>query len=384
MSTARSELVLTNAAIVTRDDCFRGSVVIADGKIAAIDPAPAAAPGAVDLEGDYLIPGLVELHTDGMERHFAPRPGVNWPRQGAMLAHDAQMASWGVTTVLDAVALGDINEKSPRVTLLRDMCEAVRAITDGGLARAEHFLHLRCELTFEHVVENFAEFSRDSRVRLASLMDHTPGQRQFVDIDKYRVYYQGKYHLSSTEIDRFMERQRAAHERFAAQHRRSILEICHARGLALASHDDATTEHVAEAAASGMVIAEFPTTFAAAEAAHAHGLKILMGGPNIVLGGSHSGNISAAALAERGLLDVVASDYVPSSLLQSAFVLADGDFGLTLADAVAMVSATPAHLVGLDDRGEIALGRRADPVRVKATPAGPVTRAVWREGARIA
>jgi alpha-D-ribose 1-methylphosphonate 5-triphosphate diphosphatase len=382
--TCVSDLVLANAQIVTRDDCFRGSVVVTNGRIAAVAAGTTRVAGAIDLDGDFLIPGLVELHTDGMERHFAPRPGVSWPRQGAILAHDAQLAAWGITTVLDAIAVGDINEESPRVTMLHDMFEAVRAVTADGLARAEHFLHLRCELTFEHVVENFAAFAGDPRVRLVSLMDHTPGQRQFIDIDKYRVYYRGKYHLSESEIDRFIARQRGAHERFAAGHRRAILELCQARGLALASHDDATPAHIAEAAEAGVVVAEFPTTLEAASAARAHDLKVLMGGPNIVLGGSHSGNVSAAELARRGLLDVVASDYVPSSLLQSAFILAHGDFGLSLAEAVAKVSATPARLVGLDDRGEIREGLRADLAWVKQTASGPVTRAVWREGRRVA
>jgi alpha-D-ribose 1-methylphosphonate 5-triphosphate diphosphatase len=384
MTTGSSELVLTNARVVTADDCFAGTVAVAAGSISTVERGRSNLAGVVDLEGDYLIPGLVELHTDGMERHFVPRPGVTWPRQSAILAHDAQLAASGITTVLDAVAVGDVHENSPRVTMLEDMCQAINAVSASGLARAEHFLHLRCELTFPRVVENFAQLSRDGLVRLVSIMDHTPGQRQFVDIGKYRVYYQGKYHLSDREIDAFITRQRAAHEEFAARHRSAILELCRARRFPLASHDDATVAHVDEAVAAGAVIAEFPTTIEAAEAAHRHDLKVLMGGPNLVLGGSHSGNISAAELAQRGLLDIVSSDYVPSSLLHSAFALAERAIGLPLPEAIAKVSKTPARLVGLDDRGAIAPGERADLIWVKRTPAGPVTRAVWREGRRIA
>jgi alpha-D-ribose 1-methylphosphonate 5-triphosphate diphosphatase len=378
------ELILANARIVTREACFPGSLSVRDGVIAAVEEGRATPRGAVDLEGDYLIPGLVELHTDNVERHFMPRPSVRWPSQSAILAHDAQVAVSGITTVFDAVALGDIFPDSPRNFLLRDMVDAVRAAAESGLTRAEHFLHLRCELTYVGVVEAFAELAADPRVRLVSIMDHTPGQRQFVDVERYKDYFRGKYRMAEAEIDRFIETQNANSARFARSHRASILAICRDRRFTLASHDDATAEHVAEAVACGAAIAEFPTTIEAAAAARAHGLAILMGGPNIVLGGSQSGNISALTLAERGLLDVVSSDYVPMSLLQSAFQLAKGGHGLTLPEAVAKVSATPARLVGLEDRGEIALGRHADLVWVKDSPAGPVARAVWRRGRRVA
>lgn len=380
----KADLVLTNARVVTRDRCFPGTVIVKGNRIVAVEKGRTRIAGALDLEGDYLIPGLVELHTDNVERHFMPRPGVRWPRQSAILAHDAQIATAGITTVFDAMALGDINENSPRVLFLRDMTEAVRSVCQSGTTRAEHFLHLRCEVTFPGVVETFVELSDDPLVRLVSIMDHTPGQRQFVDVEKYKVYYRGKYHLSEREIDDFIARQRGYHERFAREHRDAILTICGEKNFPLASHDDATPAHVGEAVEAGMVIAEFPTTVAAAEAAREHGLAILMGGPNLVMGGSHSGNISALMLAERGLLDIVSSDYVPMSLLQSAFLLAKQGCGIDLPEAIAKVSANPAKLVGLEDRGEIALDKRADMAWVKDTSAGPVTRAVWRESRRIA
>ena len=378
------ELVLTNARIVTPDACVDGTVVVRAGEIAAVEPGVSTAAAALDLGGDYLIPGLVELHTDNLEPHFAPRPGVRWPGRSAMLAHDAQVAASAITTVLDAVALGDISPDSPRVALLRQMVEAVRTASAEGVTRAEHFLHLRCELSYESVVDAFAAVLPGPLVRLVSLMDHTPGQRQFVDEAKYRLYYQGKYHMSDADIDRFVARQRRAHERFAPRHRTAITAICRERGVPLASHDDATPAHAAEAAASGMVLAEFPTTEAAARAARGHRIAVMVGGPNMVTGGSHSGNISARDLAARGLVDVVSSDYVPISLLHSAFLLAGAEIGLTLPAAIACVSQTPARLVGLDDRGAIAPGKRADFAWVAASDAGPVVRQVWRAGARIA
>lgn len=378
-----AELVLTNARIVTREACVHGTVVVRGGEIAAVEPETSMAAGALDLGGDYLIPGLVELHTDNLEPHFQPRPGVRWPARSAMLAHDAQVAASGITTVLDAVALGDISPDSPRVALLRQMVEAVRHANADGITRAEHFLHLRCELSYEGVMDAFTAVLPGPLVRLVSLMDHTPGQRQFVDEGQYRLYYQGKYHMSDSDIDRFIARQRQAHERFSARHRGAITAICQERGTPLASHDDATPEHAAEAAEAGIVLAEFPTTEAAARAARRHGIAVMVGGPNMVTGGSHSGNISARDLAAGRLIDVVSSDYVPISLLHSAFLLAGPEIGMKLPDAIACVSDTPARLVGLDDRGAIVPDKRADLAWVTAGEAGPLVRQVWRAGARI-
>ncbi|MSP67657.1 MAG: hypothetical protein EXQ96_06095 [Alphaproteobacteria bacterium] len=164
----------------------------------------------------------------------------------------------------------------------------------------------------------------------------------------------------------------------------TIVTAYRARGLPLASHDDATLDHVDQAAADGMVIAEFPTTEAAARASHGHGLAVLMGAPNVVRGGSHSGNIGASTLAGAGLLDILSSDYVPASLLMAACQLAREAPGWALPAAIAAVTAAPAAAVGLDERGEIALERRADLVRVDHRHGTPIVRTVWREGRRIA
>jgi alpha-D-ribose 1-methylphosphonate 5-triphosphate diphosphatase len=214
-------------------------------------------------------------------------------------------------------------------------------------------------------------------------MDHTPGQRQFVDLTKYREYYQGKYGLSGAEIEAAMERQRDAHERHAGANRRRVVDLCRDRGIPLASHDDATPEHVAESLADGVALAEFPTTVAAARAAHGHGIAVLMGAPNLVRGGSHSGNVSARTLAEAGMLDILSSDYVPFSLLHAAFALARHLPHTGLPAAVATVTANPACAVGLDDRGSIAPGKRADLLRVRDADDAVLVRAVWRGGARV-
>lgn len=379
-----TELAITNARIVGRDAVLdTGSLLASDGVIADVDRGGLPVTGAVDFGGDYLLPGLVELHTDNLEKHFAPRPGVRWPGKLAVISHDAQIAAAGITTVLDAIAVGDVRDGAVRMEILRDMIAAIEASQKDGMLRAEHLLHLRCEVSFASLMELVEPMSNLSWLKLVSVMDHTPGQRQFVNPDKYRQYYQGKFGLSDEAMDRFMADQIAAAEAHGARNRRALVDLCRAKGLPLASHDDATAGHVAEAADDGMVVAEFPTTSEAADLSRRHGMKVMMGGPNLVRGGSHSGNISARALAEQGQLDIVSSDYVPSSMIQSVFLLPQQVPGIDLSRAVAMAATNPAEAVGLTDRGSLETGKRADMIRVSLIDGTPVVRAVWRAGQRV-
>ena len=378
-----SELVLANARVVTRDEAFLGAVRVDGGRVAEVDTTPGARRGSTDCEGDWLIPGLVELHTDVLERHAFPRPGVRWPEDAAVVAYDGQLAAAGITTSFDSLAVGYVIDTGQRPRDPRPLAEAIGRTQARGLLRAEHFLHVRCEVSTAGVVADFEPFADDPLVCLVSLMDHTPGQRQFVSLDKYREYYQGKYGLSDAQMTALIQARVADQQRYAAHHRAEITRRCRARGLTLVSHDDATIAHVEEAAKVGTAIAEFPTTLEAAHAARAYGLAILAGAPNVVCGGSHSGNVAALELARHGLLDILSSDYVPAALLHAA-VLLHTRLGLSLPAAIATVSATPAERAGLDDRGEIAPGRRGDLVRVRVVDGLPVVRAVWRQGHRIA
>jgi len=376
------ERIIANARMVLRDEVIHGSLKLARGRIAAIDSGNTAAKGAEDWDGHWLLPGLVELHTDNLEKHFSPRPGVHWPGLPAVLAHDAQVAAAGITTVFDSLAIGEVKPGGIRAGQLQGMLEAINTARERRLLRAEHLLHLRCELSTEGIAELFDTLAADPRLRLVSLMDHTPGQRQFVELAKYREYYQGKYGLNDEEMAAFTARQIENQEKFSAANRDAIVSRCRERMLPLASHDDATPEHVAEAAADGVTMSEFPTTVAAARAAQQRGISVLMGAPNMVRGGSHSGNISAHELACAGFLDCLSSDYVPSSLLHAAFLL-QRDAGWTLPRAVTSVSATPAALAALPDRGEIRIGLRADVIRVQESHGIPVVHEVLREGRRI-
>ncbi|MBZ9748439.1 alpha-D-ribose 1-methylphosphonate 5-triphosphate diphosphatase [Mesorhizobium sp. CO1-1-7] len=377
-----AETVLSNARIVLADEIVEGSLVLRDGLIAGID-GDAARTGE-DMGGDFIIPGLVELHTDHLEGHYAPRPKVRWNPIAAVLAHDAQVATAGITTVLDALRVGMDEDADLTLDDIRKLADAIEDSVARDRLRADHFLHLRCEVSAPDCLDAFANFDGDERVKLASLMDHAPGQRQFVNLETYAYYYQRKLKLSDRDFQKFCEKRMDESARNSGPNRVFIAAACQERGIVLASHDDATSAHVDEAIEQGVRVAEFPTTEEAARASKAAGLGVLMGAPNVMRGASHSGNVSARTLASDGLLDILSSDYIPFSLIQSAFFLGDMVEGISLPQAVAMVSKNPAQAVGLDDRGVIEQGRRADLVRVRVDDHVPVVRTVWRQGRRVA
>lgn len=380
-----SEMTLRNARVVLDDEIVCGSVTMRDGLIAGIDVGSSDV--GDDMEGDYLIPGLVELHTDHLESHYAPRPGVLWNSIAALQAHDAQVAGSGITTVFDCLRLGSDEFGGFKKGEMRIIADALETAAAEDRLRASHLIHLRCEVSASDVLEHFDDFRADPQVRLASLMDHAPGQRQFQTIEQYTLYYRKKRNLSDADFERFIAYRLEESSLYSAPHRKAIVEACKERGIALASHDDATIEHVEESKGFGVRLAEFPTSFEAAKASHQAGMAVLMGAPNVVRGKSHSGNISAKTLADEGVLDVLSSDYVPLSLIHAPFVLADDEStSITLPQAIQMVSATPARAVGLDDRGRIANGLRADLVRVRVRDdrSVPIVKSVWREGQRVA
>ena len=380
----RSMKLIRNAQIVTRSDAFSGTLCIEGAQIADVALGATSVAGADDWHGDYLLPGLIELHTDNLEKHLMPRPKVQWPVLPAILGHDAQVASAGITTVFDAIAVGDIDVESVRVKSFRAAVDGLQHAAAAGLLRADHFLHLRLELAEQHLLDLFTPLLDDPRLKLVSLMDHTPGQRQWSDLAHYRTYMTGKRGWSVDQVDAMFDSMLARQQHYAAPNRRDVIARCKDRSvpIPLATHDDTTLAHVHEGVADGIGISEFPTTLAAATAARELGQQIIMGAPNLVRGGSHSGNVSALDLARAGLLDALSSDYVPASLLHAAFLLRQE--GFSLPQAVATVSHHPARMAGLDDRGEIAVGLRADFIRVRLFDGLPVMLGAWKAGQRIA
>ncbi|QQR38772.1 alpha-D-ribose 1-methylphosphonate 5-triphosphate diphosphatase [Devosia rhizoryzae] len=373
--------VFRNAKIVLADEVITGSVRVENGRITSIDAGQSRE--GEDFGGDYLIPGLVELHTDHLENHYRPRPGVFWDPLAALHAHDAQIAGSGITTVFDAVRIGSDVDLPDMLVHAQELVHAVRSGSEAGWLRSEHFIHLRCELPSHDVVAHFDALADHSSTRLASVMDHTPGQRQFRKMADYLRFYAPKMGKTEADMNAYVDARLAEQAQYSAANRQALVERARAMGIAIASHDDATIEHVEQAEHDGVAIAEFPTTLEAAAAAHDAGLAILMGAPNVVRGRSHSGNVSATDLMTAGLLNILSSDYVPFALLQAVFLLPSRVAGLDLPRALATVTSNPARAAGLDDRGEIAVEKRADLVRVAADAPLPVVRGVWREGKRV-
>jgi alpha-D-ribose 1-methylphosphonate 5-triphosphate diphosphatase len=377
-----TEMLVTNARLVLADRILDGAMGVRHGLIQDIGEGPSSVADAVDFEGDFLIPGFVELHTDNLEKHLQPRPGVMWPSSAAsVVAHDVQIAGAGITTVFDAVAVGEYSSASARRQMITTTVETVANPRVREVLRSEHLLHLRCELADPAVLDIYKPIADNPYVKLVSLMDHTPGQRQWADLAKWRQFNRDKK-WTDIEFDQMVADRIAAQSQYVSHYRAAVIDLAREHGTVLASHDDTTPEHVDEAMSDGISISEFPTSIDAAAHAQRRGMKVVMGAPNVVRGWSHSGNVSAIDLVQQDILDGLSSDYVPSSLMQSVFLL-NQSAGIDLAKAVSFVSANPARMVGLDDRGVIEIGKRADFSRVRLIDGVPVILSVWREGRRV-
>ncbi|MEO0484720.1 MAG: alpha-D-ribose 1-methylphosphonate 5-triphosphate diphosphatase [Pseudomonadota bacterium] len=378
-----ANLCLANARLVLPDAVITGQITIKAGKITDIAEGTGVPQGATDCAGDYVVPGLVELHTDNLERHIEPRPSVDWPHLPALVAHDAELASTGITTVFDAMRAGSIHSGKGRyIDYARTLANELLAARAQGVFKISHFLHLRAEICSETLLEELARFGPEDRVGIVSLMDHTPGQRQFSDLTQLKTYVAKKRGMDDADFEAHVKNLKGLQARFGAKHEAGAVAEAARLGAVLASHDDTTAAHVTKSAENGVGFAEFPTTREAAEACRETGIAVMMGAPNLIRGGSHSGNVAASELAEAGLLDIVSSDYVPSALLLAAFKLAE--LWDDLPRAVATVTRNPARAARLSDRGALAPGLRGDVVRVRALSDTPLLRGVWSQGVQVA
>jgi alpha-D-ribose 1-methylphosphonate 5-triphosphate diphosphatase len=357
--------IFSNAMIVTADDVFSGYVVVQDGKLLEVGKGRAPEPGR-DLGGDYLMPGLIEIHTDNLEAHYMPRPRVEWNVASAVMSYDAQIATSGITTVFDSLRIG-IDEHETRAgfgSKTIELADEIARASTAGYLRADHLTHIRCEVPAPNVVDALDLFIATHPVHLMSLMDHTPGQRQFRDIEKYFIYYGGKTGKTDEEVRAVVSHRQTVGAARASVQRSQVVELARKHAIPLASHDDTTIEEVTRSISEGVTIAEFPTTIEAAAVSKEAGM--------------------ATVLAEEGHLDILSSDYVPASLLLAAMSLADVPKIGGLPGAIRLVSRNVAEATGLHDRGEIAVGKRADLIRVTKGEGSPVVREVLRGGIRVA
>jgi alpha-D-ribose 1-methylphosphonate 5-triphosphate diphosphatase len=309
---------------------------------------------------------------------------VAWPRDAAILAHDGELASAGITTVFDALRVGSIpsDKRAGYAPYAREVADRILALRAQQTLRISHFLHLRAEICSETLATELDEFGPGDRIGILSMMDHTPGQRQFRDISKLKDYVCGKRGLSELEFAEHVATLTELHRRVGRLHEAAAVSAGRRYGAVLASHDDSTSDQVRVSAEHGVRLAEFPTTQEAARASRDAGIAVMMGAPNLIRGGSHSGNVAAADLLDSGDLDILSSDYVPGALLYGAVQV--GRLTGDMARGFRTVTDAPARAVGLDDRGRLEPGLRADLVRVHLPAQGPASlRGVWRQGIQV-
>lgn len=378
-----AETILTHCLLVLPHEVVSGTIVIRGDRIADVQPGRSHTAGAEDLGGDHLIPGIVDVHTDNLERQVQPRATARWPSRSAMLAHDTQTVAAGVTTVLDALCLGDLGFDTGRTQTFLEGVADLDALSPTGLLKSEHFLHLRCELPAKDMPDLVEGVADHPLVRMISLMDHSPGVGQYRDIERYRQMRIRQMNQSAAQVDKRIDELLGQRAALRDKQRRWLLERVAHRHLPLASHDDDSAAGVTENAADGIMISEFPVVMEAAEQARKLGVQVIAGAPNIVRGGSHSGNIAASDLVRAGAVDVLASDYVPPAMVEAAW-LAAGSGITTLPAAIAMITGNAARMAGFEDRGWIKAGLRADLVQVRPHEGHAVVRRVWRSGERVA
>ncbi|MBM7067397.1 alpha-D-ribose 1-methylphosphonate 5-triphosphate diphosphatase [Actibacterium sp. 188UL27-1] len=371
---------LTNARIVTPDGIHTGALSVENSQIGDLN---FAAEGT-DLEKDFLIPGIVDLHTDHVETHVFPRAGVIWDFDAALAAHDAVVISGGTTTVFDSLSVGASMQKPERRKLLLPLIKTLGMAAAEGRFRAEHLLHLRCEICDPDTMELVDQTMDHPLTRLASVMDHTPGDRQSVDVDKWLHHTAVEMQIDNAEAREKLTELLDRSARVGATVRAHVIAAAQKAGQPLMSHDDRTVAHIHEARDEGIAISEFPTTLDAAREARNCKQQVVVGAPNYLRGGSQSGNVAVADLLAAGVVDALASDYIPRSPLDAAFRIAeDPALPYDLPQAIALVSDAPAKMTGLTDRGRIAPGLRADLVRVRRRNGQNHVVSVWRAGLRV-
>lgn len=356
-----TRLYLTGARVVLADTVLDdGAVLIEDGIIAAINPESAAGAETFNLAGKTLIPGMIDLHCDALEKEVEPRPNVHFPLDFACAQADKRNAAAGVTTVFHALSFANEELGVRNNEFAAQVAKAVHAWNPHGLV--DNRVHCRYEVTDPTAPEILLNLLADGEMHLLSVMDHSPGQGQFRDLAAFRGYLARTYKKSEEELDALMEKKLAQGEG-AMGRIRFLIEAARSHGVRVASHDDDTPEKVELLHELGVAISEFPLNLEAARAARARGMSTVFGAPNILRGKSQSGAIRALDAVVAGAADCLCADYHPATLIVAVFRLPElAD--ITLADAVRLVSANPARAVGLPDRGEIAVGKRADLVSV--------------------
>ncbi|MFJ7072100.1 alpha-D-ribose 1-methylphosphonate 5-triphosphate diphosphatase [Streptomyces sp. NPDC098781] len=357
-------------------------VAVRDGRIAAVEPHPAGVEADVDGQGLLCLPGLVDVHSDGLEKEMLPRPGAELPLEFALLSFEGKLRAAGVTTAFHGAAFEESGGRGMRRTLenARRICTAVESRGGEGLVdhRVLHRLDVRCPEGLAGLRQRLEE--ADGEPVLVSHEDHTPGQGQYADRAYYERYLVGTRGVTEDEARAYVDRlivERDGRLDVREEAMDWLGEQARAGRIRLLGHDPSSPREIEELCERGGSVAEFPTTTDAAKAAREHGMPVVMGAPNVLRGHSHNGNASGRELVARGLVTALASDYLPSGLLGAALLLAEEGLA-PLPEAVGLVTGGAADVAGLRDRGRLEAGLRADLVLAEPGRPWPVVAAVLR------
>jgi alpha-D-ribose 1-methylphosphonate 5-triphosphate diphosphatase len=376
---------ITNVRAVLADRLLDdATVVVEEGLIAGVaDGRTAATPVSYDGSGAFLLPGVIDTHSDGVEREIWPRPAAPFPVDFALRVFEGRLQAAGVTTVFHGVGFQEKQSYQRTVAQAVELCEEVGKRRATAEVPCDHRILYRLEAREEHGWEEcFAQLPdqfEGEPLPLVSFEDHSPGQGQFRDLEKLKRAG-GFGGATGEELDRLVDSavaESAARSGLRDTHIGDVSRLAGDGRVRLLAHDLEDAEQVAAAADWGAAVAEFPLTGDAAAEARRRELPVVLGAPNVLRGGSHSGNVSAEELIATGLCTSLASDYQPATLLAAVFALAERG-SCSLPDAVALVTGGAATVAGLQDRGSLRVGARADLALVALDGAWPTVRHVWR------
>ena len=365
---------LSNFDVVLADRIIgNGALRIEDGIIVDISESPV---DDADVEGGglLLMPGMIDMHGDMIEREIEPRPGVRMPMEMGLRDLDTKLATSGITTAYASLSFapGSTYGHMRSYDFTSEMIRAVVAARPSLLI--DHRVHARFEVTFPAALSVVKELVGEGIVDLVSLCDHTPGQGQYRNLELQAANISRSKGISLEAAaeqlqQRIRDRKETAGDMTATL--RAIAQYCALHGVPVASHDDDTVEKVELMHSLGANISEFPVTLEAAQQAHKRGMQNAMGAPNALRGQSYSNNLSARQAHEAGVLDLLAADYHPSAMLPAVLVLGKTDPD-GLAGAVRLTTVNPAQALGLQDRGQIRVGLRADLIVASTNGLGSV------------
>lgn len=351
---------LSDFTLVLPDRVVKGgSVRIENGTIAEVRQD--IIPEGMNGRGMQLFPGFIDMHGDMIEIELEPRAKVDFPMDVALGHLDARLAASGVTTAYASVSFSRGARDGERRSY-EHTCNIIRSLKNAKAdTRVDHRIHARFDITFTSAIDALEQLLAEGQVDLVSVMDHTPGQGQYRNLERMielKAAREGSsVEQARAEVDARLKHRTPAEEVFA--NLQKVSGLCRDYGVSLASHDDDTVTKANIMADIGAVISEFPVTMKAAETVVSRGLMTAMGAPNAMRGESYSGNLSAREAHAAGLLHILAADYHPAAILPAIRVLAETDPD-GLAGAARLATSNPAKALGLADRGEIAVGKRAD------------------------